>query len=71
MVSGAGVSTNHTFNATYGIAPYVATYESIYSHESPGWYTSGKYGIFIHWGVYSVPGWGNSGKNGMSQNLEP
>lgn len=65
MISGSGVQANHTFNATYGIAPYEATYESIYSHESPGWFTSGKYGIFIHWGVYAVPGWGNSGKNGM------
>ena len=65
MISGAGVQANNTFNATYGIAPYEATYESIYSHESPGWFTSGKYGIFIHWGVYAVPGWGNSGKNGM------
>jgi alpha-L-fucosidase len=65
MISGSGVQTNYSFNATYGIAPYEATYESIYSHESPGWYTSGKYGIFIHWGVYAVPGWGNSGKNGM------
>jgi alpha-L-fucosidase len=70
MVSGADVRTSHTFNATYGIAPYEATYESIYSHESPGWYTSGKYGIFIHWGVYSVPGWGNSGENGMHKNLK-
>jgi alpha-L-fucosidase len=65
MVSGVEVQANHTFNATYGIAPYEATYESVYSHESPSWYTSGKYGIFIHWGVYAVPGWGNSGKNGM------
>lgn len=65
-ISGAGVQTSHIFNATYGIAPYEATYESIYSHESPAWFgTSGKYGIFIHWGVYSVPGWGNSGQNGQ------
>jgi alpha-L-fucosidase len=64
-IGGVGVQTSHTFNATYGIAPYEATYESIYSHESPTWFgTSGKYGIFIHWGVYSVPGWGNSGENG-------
>jgi alpha-L-fucosidase len=64
-ISGAGVQTSHTFNATYGVTPYEATYESIYSHESPTWFgTSGKYGIFIHWGVYAVPGWGNSGENG-------
>jgi alpha-L-fucosidase len=64
IISGNGVSsTPYTFNATYGIRPYEATYESIYTHESPNWYNNAKYGIFIHWGVYSVPGWGNSGKN--------
>ena len=53
----------YTFNCTFGIADYEPTYESIYSHESPSWYNNAKYGIFIHWGVYSVPGWGNKGKN--------
>lgn len=55
------VSAEYTFTATYGIQPYEATYESVYSHESPNWYNNAKYGIFIHWGVYSVPGWGNKG----------
>ncbi|KAJ5746876.1 uncharacterized protein N7511_008572 [Penicillium nucicola] len=55
------VSAPYSFNATYGIRPFEATYESIYSHESPNWYNNAKFGIFIHWGVYSVPGWGNSG----------
>lgn len=54
-------SAKYTFQATYGLQPYEATYESIYSHESPNWYNNAKYGIFIHWGVYSVPGWGNKG----------
>ncbi|KAH0267099.1 glycoside hydrolase family 29 protein, partial [Aureobasidium melanogenum] len=61
-VTGAGVQASSMFNATFGIGTYEATYESIYTHESPTWYTGGKYGIFIHWGVYAVPGWGNSGK---------
>ncbi|KAI5245920.1 glycoside hydrolase [Aureobasidium subglaciale] len=61
-ITGAGVQTSSSFSATFGISTYEATYESIYSHESPPWYTGGKYGIFIHWGVYAVPGWGNSGK---------
>lgn len=62
IVSGNNiVSNSYTFNATYGIRPYVSTYESIYAHESPNWYNDAKYGIFIHWGVYSVPGWGNTG----------
>lgn len=63
VISGAGVSTNYTFNATYGIRDFEPTYESIYAHESPPWFNNAKYGIFIHWGVYAVPGWGNSGDN--------
>lgn len=56
-------SSKYTFNAEYGIHPYEATYESIYEHEAPNWYSDAKYGIFIHWGPYSVPAWGNSGEN--------
>ncbi|KAJ5912287.1 hypothetical protein N7504_001170 [Penicillium tannophilum] len=55
------MSTKYTFEATYGVGLYEATYESVYSHESPNWYNNAKYGIFIHWGIYSVPGWANSG----------
>ncbi|KAJ5614841.1 hypothetical protein N7528_008495 [Penicillium herquei] len=53
------VAPRYTFEATYGIGLYEATYESIYTHESPNWYNNAKYGIFITWGVYSVPGWAN------------
>jgi alpha-L-fucosidase len=53
----------YTFNASFGVPEYEPTYDSIYSHESPSWYNNAKYGIFIHWGVYSVPGWGNKGNN--------
>lgn len=64
IISGEGLSnTSYTFNSTYGIQSYEATFESIYAHESPPWFNSAKYGIFIHWGVYAVPGWGNTGKN--------
>jgi len=49
VISGVGVNSSHNFNATFGIAPYESTYESIYSHESPSWYNDAKYGIFIHW----------------------
>lgn len=69
VVRGRNVaSAQYTFEATYGIRPYEATYESVYSHESPNWYNNAKYGIFIHWGVYSVPGWGNKGsKEGYAE----
>lgn len=62
-VSGKGVDLSHNFDATFGIGTYEPTYESIYAHESPPWFNNGKFGIFIHWGVYAVPGWGNVGDN--------
>lgn len=37
---------------------YQANWESIDSRPVPGWFTDAKFGIFIHWGLYSVPAWG-------------
>jgi alpha-L-fucosidase len=34
---------------------YQPNWESIDSRPTPGWYRDAKFGIFIHWGVYSVP----------------
>ena len=31
------------------------TWESLDARPCPKWYTDAKFGIFIHWGVYSVP----------------
>ncbi|KAJ6499583.1 glycoside hydrolase family 29 protein [Mycena vitilis] len=31
--------------------------ESLALHETPSWWNAAKYGIFIHWGVYSTPAW--------------
>lgn len=36
-------------------AKYQADWESIRAHEAPKWYNDAKFGIFIHWGLYSVP----------------
>ncbi|KAJ7627650.1 glycoside hydrolase family 29 protein [Mycena polygramma] len=30
---------------------------SLALHETPSWWNAAKYGIFIHWGVYSTPAW--------------
>ena len=35
------------------------TWESLRQYQVPDWYRNGKFGIFIHWGVYSVPAFGN------------
>ncbi|MGB3329684.1 MAG: alpha-L-fucosidase, partial [Thermomicrobiales bacterium] len=44
-----------------GIAggPFAATWESLSGYQVPDWYRDGKFGIFIHWGVYAVPAFGN------------
>jgi len=34
---------------------YKPTFESLETHPTPAWFTDAKFGIFIHWGVYSVP----------------
>ena len=39
----------------FGQNRYLPTWESIDRRPSPAWYTDSKFGIFIHWGVYSVP----------------
>src|SRR5438132_1581963 len=31
------------------------TWDSLVKHGVPEWYVDAKFGIFIHWGVYSVP----------------
>src|SRR5271167_3592419 len=39
--------------------PYRADWESLQKYEAPAWYRDAKFGIFIHWGVYSVPAFGS------------
>lgn len=34
---------------------YTGTWESVNCHTVPKWYDDCKFGIFIHWGIYSVP----------------
>ncbi len=38
---------------------YKDTWESLGQYEVPKWYKDAKFGIFIHWGVYSVPAFAN------------
>lgn len=36
---------------------YKPTWESLDKRPIPQWFPDAKFGIFIHWGVYSVPSW--------------
>ncbi len=40
---------------------YEPTWESLDARPTPPWFVDAKFGIFIHWGVYSVPAWGPKG----------
>jgi alpha-L-fucosidase len=39
--------------------PFTADWPSFTNYPIPSWYEEAKFGIFIHWGVYSVPAFGN------------
>jgi alpha-L-fucosidase len=43
-------------------AQYKPTWESLDTRPVPQWWSNGKFGIFIHWGVYSVPGYSKKGE---------
>ena len=38
---------------------YQPNWELLSRYQCPDWFRDAKFGIFIHWGVYSVPGFGN------------
>ena len=46
-------------NAVIEQGPFRADWQSLQQYEVPGWYRDAKFGIFIHWGVYSVPAFGS------------
>ena len=39
--------------------PFAPAWPSLERFEPPAWYQNGTFGIFIHWGLYSVPAFGN------------
>ena len=39
--------------------PFRPDFESLDTYTVPDWYKDAKFGIFIHWGVYSVPAYGS------------
>jgi alpha-L-fucosidase len=49
-------------SATPADKPYRATWASIDSRPTPAWWSDAKFGIFIHWGVYSVPAFAPKGE---------
>jgi alpha-L-fucosidase len=46
-------------DAVLAKGPFEPQWASLEKFQVPQWYQDGKFGIFIHWGVYSVPAFGN------------
>ncbi|MHB9855107.1 alpha-L-fucosidase [Streptomyces krungchingensis] len=57
-----GRAASSAADLTLGIPDYRPTEESLSGHQAPYWFHRAKFGIFIHWGVYSVPAWSPVGK---------
>ena len=48
-----------TIDRVIAQGPFTDTWESLSGYRVPKWYQDAKFGIFIHWGVYSVPAFGS------------
>jgi alpha-L-fucosidase len=49
----------HRIDATVRRGPYRASWRSLEAYRVPRWFRDAKFGIFIHWGVFSVPAFQN------------
>ncbi len=54
------------FACSFSVLLHAQTYQpdwsSLDKRPVPQWWKDVKFGIFIHWGVYSVPGWSSKGQ---------
>ena len=39
--------------------PFRPDWRSLQGYQTPAWYADAKFGIFVHWGVFSLPAFGN------------
>ena len=58
MMNTEALEQHHT-SSVIASGPFAATWESLKGYTVPAWYEDGKFGIFIHWGLYSVPAFDN------------
>jgi alpha-L-fucosidase len=59
-VAAAGLLRVGTAWATDGPSSYTATWSSVDQHPPAAeWFQDAKFGIYFHWGVFSVPAFGN------------
>lgn len=49
----------HDIDEVIAKGKYKAEWSSLTNWKSPGWFEDLKFGIFIHWGIFSVPAFAN------------
>ncbi len=54
-----------TANSLLAQKKYEANWASIDSRPVPDWFLDAKFGIFIHWGLYSVPAYSPTARDGV------
>jgi alpha-L-fucosidase len=42
-----------------GRGPFRPEWDSLTAYQAPEWYRDAKFGVFVHWGLYSVPAFAN------------
>lgn len=52
-------SLSSTIITQYDETKYEPTWDSLDARPLPSWFDEAKFGIFIHWGVFSVPSYGS------------
>ncbi|MFC2111650.1 alpha-L-fucosidase [Bacteroidota bacterium] len=58
LCSGCG-SADKSNDSSTQVPAYDTTWESLMNYECPEWFLDAKFGIYTHWGPYSVPAWEN------------
>lgn len=48
-----------TMQQVIAAGPFADRWESLTAYTVPAWYEDAKFGIFIHWGIFSVPAFDN------------
>jgi alpha-L-fucosidase len=60
LTAAAGALRVRTAWATEGPSSYTPSWSSVDQHPpAPEWFQDAKFGIYYHWGVFSVPAYGN------------
>lgn len=59
LVCSIVLSIGSAFAVEYKTKAYGPEWESLIQHPTPEWFKDAKFGIYFHWGIYSVPAYEN------------